>query len=158
MVEDLIWDMMVTLFFTLLTTCTAFADCESGDVQLSSTSSERAGVVLVCVNGTWGKVCGGEMNTTFASVVCRQLGFSPYGNSWTNLITNPSQKTVPPFSGAFVGNRLWADSRYSYIMYQPTCIGTENNVSTCDYNTKDTVPNTCGTYSTDDTSVICLPS
>ena len=114
-------------------------------------------MVLVCVNGTWGKVCGGDnINSTFASVVCRQLGFSPYGKNWINLIARPPLKTL--FSGAFVGNRLWTDSRYSYIMYQPTCIGSENNVLTCVYNTMDAVPNTCRAYSTDDTSVICLPS
>ena len=132
-------------------------DCNSGDVQLTSTSSERAGVVLVCVNGTWGKVCGGDnINSTFASVVCRQLGFSPYGNNWINLLIH--LYICRHFSGAFVGNRLWSDSRYSYIMYQPTCFGNENNTLNCDYNMMDTAPNTCRTYSTDDTSVICLPS
>ena len=48
----------------------------------------------MCVNGTWGKVCGGEMNSTFASVVCRQLGFSPYGNNRMNLVANPSLQTI----------------------------------------------------------------
>ena len=49
-------------------------------MQLVSSATERAGVVLVCVNGVWGKVCGGELNPEFASVICRQLGFSPHGN------------------------------------------------------------------------------
>ena len=56
------------------------AYCKSGDIQLVSASPNRAGSVRVCVNGTWGKVCGGELNPNFASVVCRQLGYSPYGN------------------------------------------------------------------------------
>lgn len=42
-------------------------------------SVNRAGGVHVCVNGTWGKVCGGEHSPVFASIVCSQLGYSPYG-------------------------------------------------------------------------------
>ena len=53
--------------------------CNSGDVQLVSANTERAGAVRVCVNGLWGTVCGGELNPNFASVVCRQLGYSQYG-------------------------------------------------------------------------------
>ena len=53
--------------------------CRDGDVQLVSTNLKRAGVVRVCVDGLWGTVCGGELNPNFASVVCRQLGYSQYG-------------------------------------------------------------------------------
>ena len=34
----------------------------------------------MCINGMWGTVCGGELDPNFASVICRQLGFSPFGN------------------------------------------------------------------------------
>ena len=42
-------------------------------------ASEMNGEVQVCVNGTWGSVCSRPWNTTAASVVCRELGFSSYG-------------------------------------------------------------------------------
>lgn len=55
------------------------APCTNGDVELFGSPVARAGVVQVCVNGTWGNVCGGELDPYLASIVCAQLGYSPYG-------------------------------------------------------------------------------
>ena len=40
----------------------------------------RVGRVEVCYDGKYGAVCEDEWEDKEASVVCRQLGFSPYGN------------------------------------------------------------------------------
>ena len=50
------------------------------------TTTLMHGAVEVCINGTWGSICSNYWNNNDASVVCRQLGYSPYGNDDNNMI------------------------------------------------------------------------
>ena len=58
----------------------------------------RAGVVELCSNGSYSVVCGDESwDEREASVVCRQLGFSPFGATVTqdfHVISAPSLHSV----------------------------------------------------------------
>ncbi len=54
--------------------------CIDGTIKLSGSSVDHAGMVIICINGTWGRVCGGEMDTHFAAITCAQLGYSPNGS------------------------------------------------------------------------------
>ena len=58
-----------------------------GDVQLIGDSRyDNFGRVEVCINGSWGKICRDMWEYSDASVVCRQLGFSPHGKPVNHIL------------------------------------------------------------------------
>ena len=55
------------------------------------------GRVEVCWGGQYRPVCQNGWNNQSASVVCRQLGFSPYGQLHENILCTVFDKMSPPF-------------------------------------------------------------
>ena len=89
-------DKIVCEFFLLQPTVLHFAilasfsldNCTDGSVRLTHGSTPRNGTVQVCISRTWGSICDSGWNSRAADVVCRQLGFSTFGNRYlTSLST-----------------------------------------------------------------------
>ena len=56
-------------------------DCTHGSVQLVGTPGppRRAGIVEICLNSHWGRVCRNGWDNKDAAVVCNQLGYGTEG-------------------------------------------------------------------------------
>lgn len=54
-------------------------NCIDGSVRLLGGHNESEGAVQICIDESWGSVCGTSWGTKDASVVCRQLGLPTTG-------------------------------------------------------------------------------
>ena len=86
--------------------------CSDGQLRLVGGASITQGRVEICFNNTWGTVCDDFWGVNEASVVCRQLGFSPSG----------ALATVRAFFGQGTGPIFLDDVG---------CTGTESRLANC---------------------------
>lgn len=102
----------------------------------------------MCLNGTWGTVCTNGFDSSGASVVCNQLGYSPYGiNTHT---VNALSHCIATIGAIAMTN---SENLLPHNIYNVTCIGDEDSLLNCTYSTKPVAGLTCGTL--DDAAVIC---
>ena len=50
--------------------------CNDGELRLQSGTTMYDGRVEVCLNEEWGTICDSSFDTSDATVICTQLGFS----------------------------------------------------------------------------------
>ena len=76
-----IWHPALIRIFTMQNDLLIFADCVDGDVRLVGGSDVSEGTVEVCFDNLWGLVTQTGWDTNDAQVICRQLGYSPIGET-----------------------------------------------------------------------------
>ena len=55
-------------------------NCTEGDIRLRFGPQENQGTVEVCVGSFWSAICHNSWDSRDAQVVCRQLGYPPFGD------------------------------------------------------------------------------
>jgi deleted-in-malignant-brain-tumors protein 1 len=117
--------------FALVASFCAVINCESciasGVVRLVWGSGNWEGNIQVCLNGTWGWICGNNFNTADGQVICNQLGYSTSG-----VVVKTDS-----YFGFGRNGTMWMDDI--------SCTGTESSLLNCGYST--VINNTC-TYDT----------
>ena len=75
--------MLLHYFYIYIT----IAPCNESDVRLRDGPSKASGRIELCHNGTWGTICSDFWDNIDASILCKQLGYSPYGNCLVLIVT-----------------------------------------------------------------------
>ena len=106
--------------------------CKNEDIRLQGAiGQDTAGRVEVCVDREWRSICQDNFGYNDASVVCRQLGFSPYGKLPTNKII--STLSVLLYIGAqTISGNVYSSSNSFYI-YELNCTGYESSIWDCPF-------------------------
>ena len=64
-----------------------YSNCSDGDIRLVGGSTDNEGNVQICYNNAWGSVCDDYWGIADSNVVCRQLGYQPYGTKYFIQLT-----------------------------------------------------------------------
>ena len=105
--------------------------CRDGDIQLAGYSS--FGRLEICMNHTWGKLCGKTATHKVASVVCRQLGWSPQGEKYSSRSHHYYWVIASnlPYAGAILRQTTFSLGSLDYFIANANCTGEEHNLFNC---------------------------
>ncbi|XP_019859783.1 PREDICTED: deleted in malignant brain tumors 1 protein-like [Amphimedon queenslandica] len=118
--------------------------CANGQVRLKDSDSQRRGNVQVCINGTWGEVCGqgnSKVDGNLALVVCSELGYSSYGARSTvgTWYIRYSYRYYYYYHYYYHRSVLY---EYNFKLFDVQCYGNESSILDCKH---DTI-GTCSSY------------
>ena len=126
--------------------------CTNGAIRLDVSSGIQKGRVEVCIDETWHKICAHRWTAQEASVVCSQLGYSPYGMMCTVNMTYYSYIIL----GAMATTaNLYIDYELPVGIINLQCHGNESKMWNCSYDTTHVFVRRCSLYY-NDASVFCM--
>ena len=118
------------------------------------------GRVELCINRTYGTVCDDSWDNQDASVACRQLEFSPYGESYSPncmkgyLTTHACSYVITlhiyQLGSIAVRSQYFGEGTLPILINNINCSGTERSLLNCMHNTG----GTC-TTEMNDAGVVC---
>ena len=120
--------------------------CTDGAIRLGDDAVLK-GRVEVCIDETWHKICTRQWTMQEASVVCSQLGYSPYGMC---TVYNHDNIIHTSLLGALATANLYVDYELPVGILDLECNGNENAIWNCSYDITD------GQGCYDDASVFCM--
>ena len=144
----LVSNVNVSIFHTISVhvTCLLIASCIDGSIRLEGIDKYNDfGRAEVCFNGVWGTVCDNGWDNNDASVVCRQLGYSPYGKLKFKLFLFFALYMI----GAIAKPSYFGEAWLPHNLYSVNCTGNESALLNCSYAT------TGACYTREDAGVIC---
>ena len=87
----------------------------------------------MCLNGVWGSVCSEFWDNNDASVVCKQLGYSPYGTY--HLVHDNDTIGLLIITGAIGPSTVYYySSTPAHNIVDLNCTGSEGTILDCPYN------------------------
>ena len=127
-------------------------ETEYGDFYYNKDELSR-GRVEICINGSYGTICDDFWDNEDASVVCRQLGFSPHGTytcTCTEMPFKAQNHQCFHFPGAIaIAGGVFREENLPTLLGSVNCTGNEVSLLECQHNVETVCANTA------DSGVIC---
>ena len=77
--------MYISFIYNITVPQTLPSNCTHGEIRLVEGATTNQGRVEICINSVWGTVCDDGWGRLDANVVCKQLGYQPFGN-WVSFL------------------------------------------------------------------------